>query len=251
MSHIFCYEFNEANMKVMPFEQCFLNKNLLFGKLEYKYPSGKAGFVFQTPFLTLSKYGIPSKQYKERNYIKVPLDPNFDGTFEMNDFLSNMDKAMRNIDLDNQIKELSVFKSGSTIQKNDFSNYTYNEKLKADSFKVKFSKDYKTDRINTTLFVRTDDDDVPENVQVNSLMDIEKYLGRNSKFRMVIRADKIWVNAESKKYGVSFSIVQLDIISGSPIRHRNYRSEYYFKDKKAAVQKRTRYPDFEDKTIMI
>jgi len=195
--------------------------------------------VFQTPFITIDSYGIPSigdyyKDDKARSFFKVPVDPNVNEEMkQLHDKLAEIDTYLG----DDGKKKEQIFGSARTAKQYKYQPILRTpmqmETVDSDSddegtkevksvierpkyFKANFRTDYETGEMQTKFFMRKKigDKTIREPIEgVESISDAEKYVKYKGTVRLVMIPNKLWVmkNYEGKKYGMSFKITHVEV----------------------------------------
>lgn len=241
---LLCHQFDIKRFSYTEFDRNNkLIKTQMIAYSRYNYPDrGEASFVFQTPEIRITQYGLPriSEFYPtddKRNFIKVPFDPH------QNECLI-LEKMLREIDTytASQKKELfGKFANAYTYQPiirepatdqidlvEDDSEDSENPKNKKEDgsikenkqeffkyCKMKLSISYPEKIIQTKVYIKGKDKKV-EQVSVKTASDLEEYIKFGSKIRFIAMINKLWAqknknDAGVRKYGVSIKIIQMEI----------------------------------------
>lgn len=211
----------------------------------YDYPNtGTSSFIFQTGEINLTQYGLPKlgdfyKNDNERNFIKIPFDPEQESCRQLETMLSSIDEYVQNNNLTllgsmagPQGKFLKLFKYQPIVRdppeidetaeedeaNADKKKYPDRERFKYAKFKLNVT--YPEQKICTTFFIKSADPtstDAPREERIETASQLEEYVRWGSKIRCIVMANKFWA-AKSKNatgtrpYGVSFKILQMQII---------------------------------------
>jgi len=190
---------------------------------------GESTLIMQTPWITLDTYGIPrtGEYYKDENsrsFIKVPLDCNDDSIKVLYDKMTELDKLL--IDDD---KKTALFGSAKMAKQYDYqpiirtpvvedtlddSDESGDEKPKyarPPYMKTKFHIDWESGDMKTKLYKRVDSQ--REEINVRSLVDVEKLVTFKSKVRLILMPNKLWAlkTYNGKKYGLSWKVMQIEV----------------------------------------
>lgn len=194
--------------------------------------------IFQTGEITITQYGLPriSEYYKtddQRNFIKVPLDPNQDSCRQL-------EKCLRQIDEYTE-KNKTAIMAGKLAKYSKLYEYQpivrdpapieeisddeeeenaepKEEKEQRERYrycKMKLNVNFQDQSITTGVFVKKNDGSA-EPVNVKTATDLEEYFGWNSKVRFIVMANKLWASrnkdsAGKRKFGVSLKIIQMEV----------------------------------------
>lgn len=224
-------EFNIKNYSLKAFQTNSKKKDLYISFPNYKQKSGNSGLTFQTGWIELNHFGIPSAEYvktdEERAILKAPLYEEDSG--ELIEMLTKIDTHTKN--------EFVKLLSGDVIDSNLIKNYKQPEKMsycglvrephvevnnqenqddaeeqkptKPKYIKAKFDIDYGEEsattkkkssqiKIKTGVFVRMPDPNNPtktivERKPLTNINAIADLVTFKSKVRMVISVSKLWL----------------------------------------------------------
>lgn len=237
-SIIKCEQFNSTRFSYTDLDtKNELNKAQAIAYPRYKYQDGKENnFRFQVAEFVMSNYGLPKigDYYKDdnaRGFVKVPLD-------QEQDALVNLEKMLQQIDEYNEKNKQNILGGFKNVDKNfryqpiirepidsdelelveDDSKKTGDRRPRPKYCKFKIDTDYKTGKINTKIFIKDAQDPKKrgEEVAVETVTDLEKYLNYQCHVRMVILANKLYVDKSPKddgkrRFGNTFKIIQMEI----------------------------------------
>lgn len=200
-----------------------------------------SSLVFQTPFIPIDHYGIPSigdyyKDDKARCFVKIPIDPKVnDEIKQMHDKLEEIDKYLgdegkKKEEIFGSAKNAKQFKyqqilrtpmQMETVDSDSDSEGEQNDVAKdvidrPKYIKANFRTDYETGKMQTKFYMRKKigDKTIREEIEgVESISDAEKFVKYKGNIRFVMIPNKLWVmkNYEGKKYGMSFKITHIEV----------------------------------------
>lgn len=209
-------------------------------KYEYNIKSSEGVGKQYQPFcvtgdIKIVKYGIPRnstfpgvepmyKTERERQFIRVPFDPDQPACVELQNMAIKLDEYMDN----NKAQVLS----GIPVKNQKKCNYTPlnkepSEKEKEPKFhslKIGLDADYETGNISTLVYVKQPNG-TNELQKVTSLKELEQYLKWGCTFRCAFMINKMWVMKGKDKYGLKLTCYQLIIKQLSPSGN-SVKSEY-------------------------
>lgn len=202
--------------------------------LMYNHDNGDSQLIFETDPIKFTQYGIPLlnnlyyKTDKDRNFFKIPYDPEQKGCIDLFKMLKNIDNLIIK-NKKNMFDKLADKYSYKPLVKeqgdnddniNDYDSY---EKKKGwpifDHCKVKFYNDHQTKELSTAIFERQDNGLSQLLHNIKSVTDATKYLRWCCTARFIIIANKIWINkvininSGKKEYGVSLKCLQIEVVS--------------------------------------
>lgn len=215
---------------------------------------GENSFVFQTDWMKITQYGLPSlgEYYKtdsERNFLKVPLDPNQDGCNSLENMLTQVDEYTE----ENKKNILGKFAKLYTYQpivrepaslddlitdddEDEDKKKPKDNKVRFKYCKMKLDTTYPDGEIKTNLYVRDSETDKPTYTPVSNATQLSEYVNWGSEVRMIVMVNKLWAaknkdKSGTRSYGTAMKILQLEVkprqSTGSI---RNQFSRYAFDD---------------------
>lgn len=205
----------------------------------------KKPFVFQTDFIHLTTYGIPRFNCSyhqtdyQRQYMHLPLDPQQPSCTILEKKLNEIDDKICN-NKENIFKPLESKKIidsmsyGPCVKEKIDDDMDYNKNFKKiKKIKPKYCK-LKINPNVVKLFVRDTEDSPPYYVKTNTITDIEQYVCFKSLIKLIVVMDKLWANkilnhhTKHRNYGVSLSIIAIDVIPYRVPSVRDYYVSYKF-----------------------
>ena len=207
----------------------------------YNYPgSGENSFIFQTPRIKITNYGLPSNKseyYKDdtkRNFVKVPFDTSQEGCKTLFDMLTKIDKISLKKKKDIFGKHEKLFEYQPIVRKpietDDLIDDDEDEdkpKKKSVEDKPKYCKmklnvSYPDQEITTIVFTKNTDKKCPPHERrvqrsVKTATDLQEYLTFGSHVRFIVMVNKLWATKTKKdgsskrQYGVALKIMQMEI----------------------------------------
>jgi hypothetical protein len=193
----------------------------------------------QTPQIHICQYGIPTigefcKDDSNREYIKIPLDPNNKESMIFKQQLEAIDKWAEEDNKANIVGKNAKSYQYIKIVRKAFVNendddeeekkpkgkYPVQEKM--DYIKVKFDMVWETKDIKTKIFRKLSDEEAKEKgskrelVEVNTVTDIANVIRFGSKVRMVVMLNKLWASNSKDssgmyKYGITMKALQIEV----------------------------------------
>jgi len=182
----------------------------------YDHPKvGEFSFIFQTPEIEITSYGLPRKDekwYKEdhqRSFLKVPLDDSQESCVQLRKMLEQIDNYT-----DSNRKEILGKYSSSKLNfryqpivrepqttddleliEDDEGKKEASAKPRPKYCKFRFDTEYPSRNIRTAFYVKNTDPKASKKIEQKSLKtatELEDYLTWGSKVRMIVMANKLW-----------------------------------------------------------
>ena len=197
------------------------------------YPSYKGErFVMKFPKIAISHYGIPNddqyhKTPESREFCQLPLDPSIE---ENGDFIESL-KAIDDYMGTTEFKKKYLGEKGDKFElspcihtpdvKPGEKTASGKPKINIPSLKIRFSKNYDTNKIDCEFYKSTMVDGAKTNVLIEGTDDIDsvkkKALPYKSEVVFIGIATKLWSMPGTKKYGLSWKAIKalVELPSGS------------------------------------
>ena len=232
-------------------------KQPYWGLNKYKYPVNENGtpkevegtLVIITDTIKLVMGGIPKNpkdgepiyadEYARAKFI-IPIDDAQPGCVKLAECLSKIDTRYGNP---------KIFETSLTGLKGK--NYEYSTMIREPSDKAKegfryrtvkasLDVDFETKAIKTKIFIKKPDGN-KEQVPINSLTDVEKYVRFNCEFKGCFAINKLWatkskMGGKTYSYGVGMKCLQLVITNPGSGGLRQDFNQYMFDDEGEVIE---------------
>lgn len=202
----------------------------------YEYlPNIKKNFIVRTQPIKLVQYGIPLmnektkkwiKSDKDREYIRIPYNPEDPNSVSFFNMLEEIDK--RTLELQptifgtksSQYKYIPLVKEPSEFEENEDDTQEHQVRNKQPTeprmkfCKVKIDTDYNDDRrVVTAVFADGNKDPVPD---IKTISDMAEYVTWQSTVKFIIMVNKLWaektkLKGTKKEFGITMKCLQLEI----------------------------------------
>ncbi|NDB84633.1 MAG: hypothetical protein EB127_18310 [Alphaproteobacteria bacterium] len=197
------------------------------------YPSYKGErFVMKFPKIVISHYGIPNddqyhKTPESREFCQLPLDPSIEANEDFIESLKAIDDYMRTSEFKKKYlgDKGDKFELSPCIHTPDVKpgekTASGKPKINIPSLKIRFSKNYETNKIDCEFYKSTMVDGAKTNVLIEDTDDIDsikkKALPYKSEVVFIGIATKMWSMPGTKKYGLSWKAIKalVELPSGS------------------------------------
>jgi hypothetical protein len=197
------------------------------------YPSYKGErFVMKFPKIVISHYGIPNddqyhKTPESREFCQLPLDPSIEANEDFIESLKAIDDHMRTSEFKKKYlgEKGDKFELSPCIHTPDVKpgekTASGKPKINIPSLKIRFSKNYDTNKIDCEFYKSTMIDGAKTNVLIEDTDDIDsikkKALPYKSEVVFIGIATKMWSMPGTKKYGLSWKAIKalVELPSGS------------------------------------
>jgi len=198
------------------------------------YPSYKGErLVMKFPNIAITSYGVPAKDnpflktVESREFCQLPLDPSIEENTDFIESLKAIDDFMRTPEFKKKYlgDKGDKFDLSPCIHTPDVKpgekTASGNPKINIPSLKIRFSKNYETNKINCEFYKSTIVDGAKTNVLIEDTDDIDSIrtnaLRYKSKVVFIAIATKLWSMPGTKKYGLSWKAIKalVELPSGS------------------------------------
>jgi hypothetical protein len=197
------------------------------------YPSYKGErFVMKFPKIVISHYGIPNddqyhKTPESREFCQLPLDPSIEANKDFIESLKAIDDYMRTPEfkkkyLGNKSDKFNLSPCIHTPNVEPGEKTASGKpKINMPSLKIRFSKNYETNKIDCEFYKSTMVDGAKTNVLIEDTDDIDsikkKALPYKSEVVFIGIATKLWSMPGTSKYGLSWKAIKalVELPSGS------------------------------------
>jgi hypothetical protein len=183
--------------------------------------------ILQLPWIHLSQHGIPrlGEYYEtdnDREFIKLPLDPNVPESKELMDKLMALDDRVGGelklgIIGKKNAKKLDYLPLVRTPEEKvvDSDDEESKETIKRLPYiKIKFDTEFQTHVMKTLVYRKNADPDVRpkrEQVGIETMEEMAEFVPYLSKVRVIVMANKLWASGSLKKFGITLKCLQIEV----------------------------------------
>ncbi len=243
MPPVLCPNFNIKNLTIPEIDRTSKNNKSEGQWISFpKYSHGSQGeenFIFQTPAIQFTQYGMPSKNSKfvkndkDRMFIKMPFDPSQPGCTQVRTMLEAIDNDVGSSAQQKRIlgaKFAPKYKYQAVVREpmempellddpDEDTKAAEPAKERYDYCKMKLSNEFVEDGvgdITTIVYVKDPVTGKSEKADVRTVSDLDEYFSWGCTARMIVMVNKLWASKSPStdkfyRYGISMKILQMEV----------------------------------------